>query len=122
MKVLRSMRRDLKVFKNYAIKRGVRELRYLNGEDGETTDRFNVFFFQYDDIEGLLKGFIDEKKKDIFRCTRELPGTRFRAWSTSIGVKIASLEADEKFTNYLNRQKTSGVSTYMPSGRNSLPV
>lgn len=109
------MKRSLSVFKRYALLKGVKELDYLNDEEGTGFSKANMFYFQTNDIEALITSFKKDKKKDIERNSKNLPGNKFRAWDDYGTVKIASLEADDYFTNYLKNQKPTGISTFEPS-------
>ena len=109
------MKRSLSVFKRYALLKGVKELDHLNDEEGTGFSKANMFYFQSDDIESLIIRFKKDKKKEITRNSSKLPGNKFRAWDSYGTVKIASLEADDYFTNYLKNQKPTGISTFKPS-------
>ena len=112
------MKRSLKTFKTYALSKGVKEISSLNSEDGTTLSKANMFYFKTDDIESLITSFKKDKKKDIVRNSKELPGNKFRAWWDSYGtVSIASIQADNNLTKYLKKQKSSGISTFEPSGK-----
>lgn len=111
-----SMKKSLKVFKTYALSKGVKELPDLNSEDGTTLSKANMFYFKTDDIESLIAGFKKDKKKDIVRNSSKLPGDKFRAWDSYGTVTIASLQVDNNFTKALKKMKPSGVSTFEPSG------
>lgn len=113
------MKRSLSIFKKYALSKGVKELGHLNSEDGTTLSKANMFYFKTDDIESLITSFKKDKKKDIKRNSKELPGNKFRAWDSYGTVSIASIQVDNNLTKYLKNYKPTGISTFEPSGKSS---
>lgn len=110
------MKRSLSVFKKYALSKGAKELGHLNSEDGTTLSKANMFYFQTNDIEALITSFKKDKKKDIERNSKNLPGNKFRAWDDYGTVTIASLQVDNSLTKALKKMKQSNVPTFEPSG------